>query len=62
MLRNGVAGVNPNDQNIFNDRNFIDTKIYELIECANTHDAKKIKCKLKELVPEYTMSDDECVL
>ena len=28
----------------------------------NTHDAKKIKCKLKELVPEYTMSDDECVL
>ena len=40
----------------------LETKINELVELASDHDAMKIKCKLKELVPEYTMSDDECVV
>ena len=62
VLHNGFSDESKNSANPFNELNFLDTKIKELIEFANAHDAKQIKCKLKEIVPEYTMSDNECVL
>ena len=37
-------------------------KIKDLTALADAHDAKGIKFKLQEIVPEYTMSDDEAVL
>lgn len=40
----------------------MDQAIEELVAAAKAHDAAKIKCKLKEFIPEYTMSDDECVI
>ena len=56
VLRNGKS----NDNNT--DAKYLEEKIDELIESASRHDPKQIKCKLKEMVPEYTMSDDECIL
>jgi FlaA1/EpsC-like NDP-sugar epimerase len=41
---------------------FIDNKIKELVYLADKNDAIGIKQKLKEIVPEYTMSDDEAVI
>lgn len=40
----------------------IDDKINDLSGLAANHDARGIKIKLKELVPEYTLSDDEAVV
>lgn len=62
VLHSGFSDESKNSPDPFNELNFLDTKIKELIEFANEHDAKQIKCKLKEIVSEYTMSDDECVL
>ncbi|MBC2741991.1 MAG: polysaccharide biosynthesis protein [Desulfosarcina sp.] len=44
------------------DATCIDDKINDLLKLAGNHDAKGIKNKLKELVPEYTLSDDEAVV
>ncbi|MBU4100125.1 MAG: polysaccharide biosynthesis protein [Proteobacteria bacterium] len=40
----------------------LDEQIKELTHLADMHDAKGIKSKLKEIVPEYTISDDEAVV
>jgi FlaA1/EpsC-like NDP-sugar epimerase len=40
----------------------LDEQIGELASFAKKHDAKAIKEKLKEMVPEYTISDDESVI
>jgi len=40
----------------------LDEQIDELASLAKKHDAKAIKEKLKEMVPEYTISDDESVI
>jgi FlaA1/EpsC-like NDP-sugar epimerase len=63
VLRNGVQSGEPNIQNSqHNDLNCLDEKIKELKALADAHDAKEIKKKMKEIVPEYTMSDDEAVV
>jgi FlaA1/EpsC-like NDP-sugar epimerase len=63
VLRNGVQSGEPNIQNSqHNDLNCLDEKIKELKALADAHDAKGIKVKLKEIVPEYTISDDEAVV
>ena len=62
VLRDENCSNNIDNQNLADNVNDLEEKIGVLIELANRHDAKMIKCKLKELVPEYTMSDDECVL
>ncbi|MFC1815642.1 polysaccharide biosynthesis protein [Thermodesulfobacteriota bacterium] len=62
VLRDENYRNNIDNQNLTNNINDLEDKIRELVEASNRHDAKMIKCKLKELVPEYTMSDDECVL
>jgi len=40
----------------------LEEKIKELKALADAHDAKGIKKKMKEIVPEYTISDDEAVV
>jgi FlaA1/EpsC-like NDP-sugar epimerase len=40
----------------------LNQKISELDHLAQKHDSKRIKRKLKEIVPEYTISDDEAVV
>ena len=63
VLRNGNQNSIKSDSKTDNSiKNEIDLKIKELIDIANTHDPKKIKCKLKEIVPEYTMSEHDCVI
>ena len=63
VLRNGVQSGEPNIQNSqHNDLNCLDEKIKELKALADAHDAKGIKVKLKKIVPEYTISDDEAVV
>ena len=63
VLRNGVQSGEPNIQNSqHNDLNCLDEKIKELKALADAHDAKGIKKKMKEIVPEYTISDDEAVV
>ncbi|MFH1673216.1 MAG: nucleoside-diphosphate sugar epimerase/dehydratase [Pseudomonadota bacterium] len=56
VLRNGI----PSGQT--NSLNYLYEKIKELSALADTHDTKGIKLKLKDIVPEYTMSDDEAVV
>jgi len=46
----------------FNNLSYLEEKIRELKALADTHDASGIKAKLKEVVPEYAMSDDEAVV
>lgn len=41
---------------------WLDQKIAELVELANSHDAKGIKKKLKEIVPEYEPQETDSVL
>ncbi len=63
VLRNGKQGENTNAKcSRFNESDFLDEKIKELTSIANDHNAKAIRCKLKEIVPDYTMSDDEAVV
>lgn len=52
VLRNG--------SNLF-DIKWFDEKLKELCLVADSHNAKGIKNILKEIVPEYTISDDEAV-
>ena len=40
----------------------LEEKIRELKTLADSHNAKGIKKKMKEIVPEYTISDDEAVV
>ena len=63
VLKNGNLNSNEieNKKNSVKEEN-IDSIIKELIEIANKHDPRKIKCKLKEIVPEFTMSEDDCVI
>jgi FlaA1/EpsC-like NDP-sugar epimerase len=63
VLRNGVQSGEPNIQNSqHNNLYCLDEKIKELKALADAHDAKGIKKKMKEIVPEYTISDDEAVV
>ncbi|MBU4013867.1 MAG: polysaccharide biosynthesis protein [Proteobacteria bacterium] len=50
------------DTEYYNKLNRLDEQIKELTHLADMHDAKGIKSKLKEIVPEYTISDDEAVV
>jgi FlaA1/EpsC-like NDP-sugar epimerase len=43
-------------------RNWLIHELEDLYQVAKTHDACAIKGKLKQLVPEYTPQDNECVL
>ncbi|MBW2646313.1 MAG: polysaccharide biosynthesis protein [Deltaproteobacteria bacterium] len=56
VLRNGIPSGHTSSLN------YLYEKIKELSALADTHDAKGVKRKLKEIVPEYTMSDDEAVV
>ncbi len=63
VLRNGIPGGEPKDQGVrFNESNCLDEKIKGLTALADAHDAEGVKFKLKDIVPEYTMSDDEAVV
>jgi FlaA1/EpsC-like NDP-sugar epimerase len=63
VLKNNVPtkGRTPQESE-FNNLSYLEEKIRELKELADTHDARGIKAKLKEVVPEYAMSDDEAVV
>ncbi len=50
------------DTEYYNKLNRLDEQISELTHLADMHDARGIKVKLKEIVPEYSMSDDEAVV
>ncbi len=50
------------DIEYYNKLDKLDEQLRELTHLADMHDAKGIKIKLKEIVPEYTMSDDEAVV
>jgi len=50
------------DTEYYNKLNRLDEQIKELTQLADMHDARGIKAKLKEIVPEYSMSDDEAVV
>ncbi|RPJ80120.1 MAG: polysaccharide biosynthesis protein, partial [Deltaproteobacteria bacterium] len=56
VLKNGLDYPDENQKEQFKN------KIAELVELSKKHDAKKLKEKLKEIVPEYTISDDEAVV
>ena len=56
VLKNGADGL-PTVE-----KQEVDKKISELIEISKKHDSKLLKEKLKEIVPEYTISDDEAVI
>lgn len=60
VLQNGHGGGNLSIQD--NDSYCLDDKIRTLAALADVHDVKGIKLKLQEIVPEYTMSDDEAVV
>lgn len=63
VLRNGnPVGKPKTGEALLDDLNCLDEKIKELTVLAAAHDAGGIKMKLKEIVPEYTMSDDEAVV
>ena len=57
VLRKGIEKSNVN-----HDAAYFEQKINELSLLADKHDSKGIKLKLKEIVPEYEMSDDEAVI
>ncbi|MBU4258700.1 MAG: polysaccharide biosynthesis protein [Proteobacteria bacterium] len=50
------------DTEYYNKLDRLDEQIKELTHLADMHDAKGIKAKLKEVVPEYEISDDEAVV
>lgn len=50
------------DIEYYNKLDGLDEQIKELTHLADMHDAKGIKAKLKEIVPEYAISDDEAVV
>jgi len=63
VLKSNVptGGKTPHEPDI-NSLSCLEEKIRELKALADLHDAKGIKKKMKELVPEYTISDDEAVV
>ena len=63
VLKNNVPtkGRTPQESE-FNNLSYLEEKIRELKVLADTHDARGIKAKLKKVVPEYAMSDDEAVV
>ncbi len=63
VLKNKVpTKVRTLQESEFNNLSYLEEKIRELKALADTHDARGIKAKLKEVVPEYAMSDDEAVV
>ena len=63
VLRNGIQGGDATAQGLRpNESDYLDKKIKELTALADAYDTKGVKCKLQEIVPEYTMSDDEAVV
>lgn len=56
VLKNGSGCIEENQKKQF------EKKINELVEIAKKLDAKALKQKIKEIVPEYTVSDDEAVV
>ncbi len=50
------------DIEYYNKLDRLDEQIRELTNLADMHDAKGIKAKLKGIVPEYAVSDDEAVV
>ncbi|MEA1899613.1 MAG: nucleoside-diphosphate sugar epimerase/dehydratase, partial [Thermodesulfobacteriota bacterium] len=63
VLKNNVPtkGRTPQESE-FNNLSYLKEKVKELKALADAHDAKGIKVKLKEIVPEYRISDDEAVV
>jgi len=37
-------------------------QLHELYNVALEHDVQSIRCKMKEIVPEYVVQDSTCVL
>ena len=63
VLKNNVpTKVRTLQESEFNNLSYLEEKIRELKALADTHDARGIKAKLKEVVPEYAMSEDEAVV
>lgn len=54
-LRGDIGGRNQEDQSTF--REMLASKLEELINCANNHDAEGIKRKLKDIVHDYMPQD-----
>ena len=50
------------DIEYYNKTDSLDEQIRELTNLTDMHDAKGIKKKMKEIVPEYAMLDDEAVV
>ncbi|MDL1967970.1 MAG: polysaccharide biosynthesis protein [Deltaproteobacteria bacterium] len=63
VLKNSVSAQGRTSEEVkFNSLNGLEEKIMELKALADAHNAKGIKKKMKEIVPEYTISDDEAVV
>jgi len=60
VLQNVISAQDSKSQDLRS--NCLDEKIKELKVLADAHDAKGIKKKMKEIVPEYVMSDDEAIV
>jgi FlaA1/EpsC-like NDP-sugar epimerase len=60
VLQNAISAEDSKSQDLRSNR--LDEKIKELKVLADAHDARGIKKKMKEIVPEYTISDDEAVV
>jgi FlaA1/EpsC-like NDP-sugar epimerase len=63
VLKNSVSTEGRTSEEVeLNSLSGLEEKIRELKALADAHDAKAIKKKMKEIVPEYSMSDDEAVV
>jgi FlaA1/EpsC-like NDP-sugar epimerase len=63
VIKNGTQSSNDDCRdNCMPASSYLDQRLEELVGFAHEHNAIKIKCKLRDIVPEYTMSDDECVI
>ncbi|MDL1982381.1 MAG: polysaccharide biosynthesis protein [Deltaproteobacteria bacterium] len=63
VLKNSVSAEGRTSEEVeLNSLSGLEEKIRELKALADAHDAKGIKKKMKEIVPEYSMSDDEAVV
>ena len=60
VLQNVISAEDSKSQDLRS--NCLDEKIKKLKALADAHDAKGIKKKMKEIVPEYVMSDDEAIV
>jgi FlaA1/EpsC-like NDP-sugar epimerase len=63
VLRNGIpTGHTAAQGSRVKEPHDLDRKIKELTALTDAYDTQGVKCKLRELVPEYIMSDDEAVV